>query len=100
MCQQSGCQYACEGQYNLCYTLSMKTAISLPDELFRMAEAAARKLKVSRSELYATAISEFLERRRTKSITERLNKVYSKEALGLEPALHSAQIKSLVKEDW
>ena len=78
----------------------MKTAVSLPDDLFRMADATARKLKISRSQLYATAISEFLERRRTKNITERLNRVYSQEPSGLEPALHSAQIKSLEKEDW
>ena len=47
----------------------MKTAISLPDDLFRMAEAAARKLKMSRSQLYAAALAEFLERRRASKIT-------------------------------
>ncbi len=38
--------------------IAMKTAVSLPDDLFRMAEAAARRLQVSRSELYARAITE------------------------------------------
>ena len=42
--------------------MSMKTAVSLPDELFRQAEAAAKKLRMSRSKLYATALSEFLDR--------------------------------------
>ena len=78
----------------------MKTAISLPDDLFRMADATARKLKISRSQLYATALSEFLERRRTKNITERLNKVYSKERSGVDSALYSAQLKILGKEGW
>jgi metal-responsive CopG/Arc/MetJ family transcriptional regulator len=78
----------------------MKTAVSLPDRLFRSAETAARKLRMSRSQLYATAIAEFLERRRSSKITERLNKVYSKESSALDPALLSAQIKSLEREDW
>jgi metal-responsive CopG/Arc/MetJ family transcriptional regulator len=40
----------------------LKTSISLPDHLFRRAEAAARKLKMSCSQLYATALAEYLER--------------------------------------
>jgi metal-responsive CopG/Arc/MetJ family transcriptional regulator len=55
----------------------VKTAVSLPDDLYRLAEAAARKLKMSRSELYAAAISEFLTRRQASRITERLNETYS-----------------------
>jgi metal-responsive CopG/Arc/MetJ family transcriptional regulator len=39
----------------------MKTAVSLPDDLFRQADAAARRLRVSRSELYSKAIEEFLQ---------------------------------------
>jgi metal-responsive CopG/Arc/MetJ family transcriptional regulator len=78
----------------------MKTAISLPDDLFRMAEAAARKLRMSRSKLYAAALSEFLERRRARNITDRLNKIYSTESSELDPALHSAQMRSLKSEDW
>lgn len=78
----------------------MKTAISLPEDLFRLAEAAARKLKMSRSQLYATALAEFLDRRRTTKITERIDRVYSKEPSELDPALHSAQMRSLEREDW
>jgi metal-responsive CopG/Arc/MetJ family transcriptional regulator len=78
----------------------MKTAISLPDQLFRLAETAARKLRMSRSELYATALKEFLERRQTSKITERINRVYSKEPSKLDPALHSAQMRSIEREDW
>ena len=36
----------------------MKTAISLPDELFAAAEKLAERLGVSRSQLYATALAE------------------------------------------
>jgi len=56
----------------------MKTAVSLPDDLFRQAESTARRLRVSRSELYAKALAEFLERQDAKAITEHLNDVYSR----------------------
>jgi metal-responsive CopG/Arc/MetJ family transcriptional regulator len=78
----------------------MKTAISLPEDLFRLAEAAARKLKMSRSQLYATALAEYLERRQASKITERLNRIYPKERSELDPALQSAQLRSLEKDDW
>jgi len=54
----------------------MKTAISLPDKLFEEADAFARQTGVSRSELYATAIAEYLARRSSERITARLNAVY------------------------
>ena len=47
----------------------MKTAVSVLDELFRQTEAEAKKLRISRSKLYASALSEFLDRKRSKSIT-------------------------------
>ena len=78
----------------------MKTAVSLPDELFRSAEVAARQLQVSRSQLYAAAISEYLERRRDQGITERLNAIYARRPAKLDPAFHRAQLKSLGKGDW
>jgi metal-responsive CopG/Arc/MetJ family transcriptional regulator len=78
----------------------MKTAVSVPDELFRQAEAAAKKLRMSRSKLYATALSEFLDRKRSKSITERLNEVYSKHDSKLDPALERMALETLRKERW
>jgi metal-responsive CopG/Arc/MetJ family transcriptional regulator len=80
--------------------MRMKTAVSLPDELFRMAEATARRLRVSRSKLYATAIAEFLEGQQGNSITERLNDVYSRRTAKVDSGLHRAQLKSLGKDAW
>jgi metal-responsive CopG/Arc/MetJ family transcriptional regulator len=78
----------------------MKTAVSLPDELFRVAEATARRLRVSRSELYARAIAEFVRGQQDNSITERLNSVYSRNSAKVDTALHRAQLQSLAKDDW
>lgn len=38
----------------------MKTAISLPDDVFRAAEAQAKRLKLSRSEFFARAVVRLL----------------------------------------
>jgi predicted transcriptional regulator len=78
----------------------MKTAVSVPDDLFRQAETAARRLRVSRSKLYAIAIAEFLSRQQTDAVTERLNEVYSRQHAKVDPLLHSAQLSSLDKESW
>ncbi len=78
----------------------MKTAISVPDDLFRTAEAAARRLRVSRSKLYATALADFLERQQSATITERLNEIYKRRPAKLDPALHRGQLKSIQKESW
>jgi metal-responsive CopG/Arc/MetJ family transcriptional regulator len=78
----------------------VKTAVSLPDDLFQSAEAAARRLRVSRSELYAKAIAEYLKQQDDSSITARLNEVYSRQEAKLDPALHRAQLKALKKEAW
>jgi metal-responsive CopG/Arc/MetJ family transcriptional regulator len=55
----------------------MKTAISLPDRLYKQAEKAAKSLGIPRSQLFAKALQEFITRHTQDSITENLNKVYS-----------------------
>ena len=54
----------------------MKTAISLPDKLFREADEFASRAGVSRSELYANAVAEYLARRNDAVITSRLDAIY------------------------
>jgi metal-responsive CopG/Arc/MetJ family transcriptional regulator len=80
--------------------MSMKTAVSVPDELFRMADATAHRLKISRSELYARALAEFLRTQSGQSITERLNDVYSRRTAKVDSGLHRAQLKSMEKDAW
>jgi len=42
------------------YTFDMKTAISVPDDVFRRVEERAARLGVSRSAFYATAAARYL----------------------------------------
>jgi metal-responsive CopG/Arc/MetJ family transcriptional regulator len=78
----------------------MKTAISLPDDLFRSADALAERLGISRSKLFATAVAEFLAKHQTRKLTDRLNAVYGTESSTLEPVVHRAQRRSLDSERW
>ncbi len=80
--------------------MSVKTAVSVPDDLFRMAEATARRLRVSRSELYSKAIAEFLKGQQGSAITERLNDVYSRHSAKVDAGFDRAQLKSLPKDAW
>lgn len=54
----------------------MKTAISIPDRVFRSAEQLAARLGVSRSQLYSKALAALVEKHRDDLITSRLNEVY------------------------
>jgi metal-responsive CopG/Arc/MetJ family transcriptional regulator len=60
--------------------MSMKTAVSLPDELYEQAEKTAEEMGIPRSQLFARALEQFIERHRRENITEQLNKVYSETA--------------------
>ncbi len=77
----------------------MKTAISLPDRVFEAAERLAKRLGMSRSELYASAVAEFVEQHRGQGVTEILNQVYSTEDSTLDPALQEIQARSLAPDD-
>lgn len=78
----------------------MKTAISLPDELFEAGEEAAHHLGVSRSQLYADALRAYLQRRSQHWIREALDRVYATESSELDPAITAAQAALLDEEDW
>jgi antitoxin MazE6 len=55
----------------------MKTAISIPDEVFAAAEKLARRLKKSRSELYSHALREYVARHGGDEVTEALDRAHA-----------------------
>jgi tetratricopeptide (TPR) repeat protein len=63
------------GRFGPGYTSGMKTAISLPDAVFRDAERLAKRLKKSRSKLYMEAVAEYVARHEPEAITEALNRL-------------------------
>jgi metal-responsive CopG/Arc/MetJ family transcriptional regulator len=78
----------------------MKTAISLPDSVFQEAEALAKQLGLSRSELYTKALQAYLQKYNRAQILSKLNQVYSQESSELDPAMAKMQFMSLPREDW
>jgi len=61
----------------ICYPLGMKTAISIPDELFQEIDKYAKEQDYSRSEVFAAALREFLERMKSRQLLDALNEVYA-----------------------
>lgn len=86
--------------YNQGHTSGMKTAISIPDRLFRAGERAARKLGMSRSQLYATALAEYVKAHVPTDVTKRLDAVYAEHDSRLAPELDELQRDVLEPEAW
>jgi metal-responsive CopG/Arc/MetJ family transcriptional regulator len=78
----------------------MKVALSIPDQLFESAEAVCKRLGVSRSRLYATALAEYVAKHRSRKTTERLDAVYAAEDSRLDPGTRRLQNRSLPDGSW
>ena len=78
----------------------MKTAISMPDDLFAAADALARRLGVSRSGLVAAALAEYVAKHRAAKISERLDAVYAAEEARVDRSLSRAQREVLEQSEW
>jgi hypothetical protein len=68
--------------------------------VFRSADALAKRLGISRSELYSTTITEFLPKHQGRHVTARLNGVYEEEDSSLLPNLIRLQAKASPHEKW
>jgi hypothetical protein len=75
----------------------MKTAVSIPDRLFRAAEQLAARWRISRSELYAKALDALVEKHNDEVVTSRLNEIYGPggEDSSLDPVLTELQKRTL-----
>ena len=79
----------------------MKTAISIPDDIFDQAEQAAKRLGVSRSEFFTRAVRAFLETRMARNVTESYNAAFGE---GAAPDLgafrREATRRALLDVEW
>ncbi len=79
----------------------MKTAISIPDEIFAVAELVARRTGMSRSELYTRAVKAFLKSYKNEGVTEALDEIYGDDTSSeLDPILARIQAVSLPRDEW
>jgi metal-responsive CopG/Arc/MetJ family transcriptional regulator len=57
------------------YTLGMKTAVSIPDEVFEKVERLARRAGRSRSEVFSAALAEYVARHAPDEVTDAMDRV-------------------------
>lgn len=82
------------------YTVGMKTAVSIPDDIFARAERLASRERRTRSEVYATAIDEYLARHVRDEVTDRMNRVCDKVGESGDAFLDVAGRQVLDRVEW
>ncbi len=78
----------------------MKTAISIPDKIFKKAERLARRLGISRSHLYRLAVEDYVKKRRPESITNAMNRVLDEVEASGDEFVSSAAQRVLARTEW
>ena len=78
----------------------MKTAISIPDDVFQAAEELSNRPGMSRSEFYAKEVAMFVKSHKSTRVKETLDAIYATEDSRLDPALMALQALALPKEEW
>ena len=78
----------------------MKTAVSIPDDIFERAETLAHRAKRSRSEVYACALSEYVARHVPDSVTEAMNRVLDDVKEPPDGFASRAARRTLERSEW
>lgn len=78
----------------------MKTAISVPNDVFELSEKLAKKLKVSRSQIFAMGVKKLAEDHDEEELVANINKVCEKVDTSVDPVLFRMAMLSLPKEEW
>jgi len=78
----------------------MKTAISVTPEVFHLSERLAKRLKLSRSAVFALGVARLGKEYDDEDITANLNEYYSKERANLDPVIVQMAALSLPQEEW
>ncbi len=85
----------------------MKTAISVSNDILELSEKLAKKLKVSRSKIFAMGVKKLAKEydavtveEESESITARINKVCEEVDTSLDPHWKKLQARTLPKDEW
>ena len=78
----------------------MKTAISIPDDVFEEAERLASRLQTSRSRLYARALAEFVARHGEDPVTAAMDTVVDEVGTGIDDFTREAAHQALRRVEW
>ena len=89
-----------ETRRHIGHTHSMKTAVSVPDEVFREAEAHAERTRKSRSQLYSEALAEYLARHSPNAVTRAMNEVVDAVDPASDRFVSAATRHTLERVEW
>jgi metal-responsive CopG/Arc/MetJ family transcriptional regulator len=78
----------------------MKTAISIPDKIFREAEQLSRRLKKSRSQVFTEAVTEYVARHDPEAVTDAMNRLCEAIDTRPDPAISAAARRALEQVEW
>ena len=78
----------------------MKTAVSIPDDIFARAESLAHRAKRSRSDVYARALSEYVARHAPDSVTEAMDKALDEVNEQADKFLSKTARRTLARSEW
>ncbi len=78
----------------------MKTAVSIPDDVFERAERLARRTKKSRSRLFSDALKEYVARHAPEEVTDAMNRVCAELGGATDPFVSSAAWRVLERSEW
>jgi len=78
----------------------MKTAISIPDEVFERAEHLARRTRKSRSQLYSDAVNEYVSRHAPEEVTEAMDRVIQQIGTKPDKFVSAAARRRLAHTEW
>ena len=78
----------------------MKTAISLPKDVFEKAERLALKARKSRSQIYCEALREYVARHSPDDVTDALNSVMEQIGQTEDRFVTLASAQALARVEW
>ena len=78
----------------------MKTAVSIPDKLFQLAEELAHRLGKSRSQIYREALAEYVARREPGAVTVALDEVVEELGDEVDGWVAEAGRGALERNEW
>ncbi len=78
----------------------MRTAVSVPDDVFRKAERLARRMRKSRSEVFSEALREYVARHAPDEVTEAMHCVVAVTGEGEDVFVAAASRRALESTEW
>lgn len=82
------------------YTRGMKTAVSIPDDVFEKVERLVRRAGKSRSEVYSEALREYIARHAPDEVTEAMDRVCAEVGEPTDVFVGAAARRVLERTDW